>query len=459
MAPFNFLRNLAVFSAVVTLLPSVANAQEWLKNRRFSEGEGIRAGQFELHPGVGAELGYDSNWFSRTSGTGALNGAPTSPVIGATVLRLTPSITLSTLSGPRAADAPPEQPAYRMQATLAATYRELFGDDPLSKQRNLSGIADVRLEISPNRPFGLNVAAGYTRFIRATAFGDPDNSFNLSQPFGNVEGIYQPGGGTFDFRLGYTLTAVLFEDPVAVGYTNLRHDFSVRSRWRFRPRTSLFQETVLGFVNYTDSSRALTRVSNSVPLRSRIGINGLLSDRLAGLAAVGYGASFIENPVATTQQYDSITGQAELRWYFGRADSESFESAERGNSDSVVALGYLRDFQVSYLGDQVGIDKGYMSVSYFWGNRVLTSLTGSLSYLNYPTVAFTAAGSQPTPAFVAVRPEVIAFAEYRVSNGVGFTANLSYLQNSTQAQLRYAFGTYDLNWSRWQAFGGARVFW
>lgn len=56
-----------------------AAAQGWLKDRRYQEGAGIRAGNLELHPGVGGEIGYDSNWFLRTSKEGPqfINGAPT----------------------------------------------------------------------------------------------------------------------------------------------------------------------------------------------------------------------------------------------------------------------------------------------------------------------------------------------------------------------------------------------
>jgi len=35
-------------------------APEWLKDRRYNEGSGVRAGDFELHPGIAGEVGYDS---------------------------------------------------------------------------------------------------------------------------------------------------------------------------------------------------------------------------------------------------------------------------------------------------------------------------------------------------------------------------------------------------------------
>jgi len=33
---------------------------EWLQDRRYNEGIGIRAGDLEIHPGIAGEFGYDS---------------------------------------------------------------------------------------------------------------------------------------------------------------------------------------------------------------------------------------------------------------------------------------------------------------------------------------------------------------------------------------------------------------
>src|SRR5262249_29569656 len=80
-------------AAFALLCPSEANAQEWLRDRRYQEGVGIRAGDLELHPGIGGELGYDSNWFLRTHRSGYVNSDPNA----AGVLRITPSFTIGTL--------------------------------------------------------------------------------------------------------------------------------------------------------------------------------------------------------------------------------------------------------------------------------------------------------------------------------------------------------------------------
>src|ERR1051325_9699269 len=137
--------------------------QPWLADRRYGEGIGIRAGRFELHPGVSAEFGYDSNFFQRSDTVGE-------PVEDAWRLRVTPSLTLSTLSerrrGSEAVGAPP---AFTMSANLFLAYSELFGSSDVSKQRNLDAGVGAKVDISPGRPFGADIYADYLRN------GEPSN--------------------------------------------------------------------------------------------------------------------------------------------------------------------------------------------------------------------------------------------------------------------------------------------
>src|SRR5690349_3139001 len=78
--------SLCAVAAVSTALLSwsgTASAQGWLADRRYTEGAGIRTGDVELHPGIGGEVGYDSNWFYRSSKEGPTiaNGAPALPPV------------------------------------------------------------------------------------------------------------------------------------------------------------------------------------------------------------------------------------------------------------------------------------------------------------------------------------------------------------------------------------------
>jgi hypothetical protein len=126
---------------VLLFCSAFARAQEWLASPELRDGQGVDLGGVVLHPGLGAEAGFDSNWFAKSK-----SFAKRAPV-----LRLTPSLTLSP-SHPLSLDtevyrgpaAPPKD--YRLRAVTALTYRELFGT--LSpEQRNATGNATLSLDL------------------------------------------------------------------------------------------------------------------------------------------------------------------------------------------------------------------------------------------------------------------------------------------------------------------------
>src|SRR5271165_6137809 len=69
----------------------------WLGDRRYNEGIGVRTGDLELHPGLAGEVGYDSNFFLRSTQQGVANGPPVAPTVPSAVVRITPSLYLSTI--------------------------------------------------------------------------------------------------------------------------------------------------------------------------------------------------------------------------------------------------------------------------------------------------------------------------------------------------------------------------
>lgn len=454
------LRRISVgFAAAVSLLSLAqdASAQAWLKDRRFSEGPGYKTGDFELHPGLGAEIGYDSNWFLRTSKAGAANGNP----VDAATLRVTPSLVLQSLSPQRReGQETPLPPPVSFRAAIAGTYREFFGGGGISDQRNLSLNSDVRVEIMPQRPWTFAIIGGYIRTIRPNTNANPDISFNTSNPYVGGELTWTPNNGTFDTTAAYTFNAILFEQSAGAPYTNFRHEIGYRNRWRFRPRTALFSDTTLGVITYNDANRAANVLTDSVPLRSRIGLNGLLTPRIAALGSVGYGGSFYSTGRATTQQFDSVIGQAEVRFYL----TENPDASEPGKvslTQSSLGLGYVRDFENSYLSDFNEVNKGYANLSYFFGGRVLTNITGSVAAVGYPNLYVNNAAGAPVQVlagFTAVRPEVQGYGEYRFTDSLAVNLTLTFAANLTDANYTPPGNTlpFHLSWNRFQAFLGAR---
>jgi hypothetical protein len=472
--------------AAILLVSRAASAQaqyvaqpdspEWLKDRRYNEGIGIRTGDLELHPGVAGEVGYDSNYLLRSTTNGVSNGPPTAPVIPALEFRVTPSLYLSTLGQQRREgdNGAPSPLAFR--AGFNATYRELVGlsSDPvasqsqndISSQRNLGGAADARLDILPERPVGGAIFASYARAILPnTVNANPDLSFNQDLVGAGAEIALQPGSGTLDWHVGYQLHATIFEEDTGKPYNNIVHEAYTRGRWKFRPRTAFVYDATLRFISYNNSELAQpVPLDTSTPVRTRIGLEGLVTDRFALLAMVGWGASFYNNDFAQQPQFDSVIAQAELRWFL--AASPGIASVtDVGLALSSIAIGYTRDFQNSYLGSFYTQDRGYLKFYYLFAGRATITLEGGVAAIEYPNL-FWSDGTVRHASFTNLRADATLFGEYRFTDTFGLNATLRYTANAgdqildvTQPVMGQAApATYALQWNRWEAYLGLRFF-
>jgi hypothetical protein len=442
---------------VALLLPSVAAAQTqvWLADRRYTEGIGIKAGNFELHPGVAAEFGYDSNYFLRADKN------PSENPVGALRFRLTPSFSLSTLSGARREEAGGSPPAVNFRAGIHATYDEFIpvsgpkaDKDLMSKQRNIGGLLDFNLDLFPGRVVGGNLHGSLARSVEPSNLGDVSKSFNRIAPQAGGEIILTPNQGTFDWRLGYDFAGTIFESGTFSGLDNLSHEIKTRGRWRFLPRSALTFDGRFGFINYTATS---TKKNGSHPLRARVGYNGLVTKSLAILAMGGWGASFY-TPKGQ-EDFDSFIGQAELKLLL--TPSPSNDPAAATLSLSALSVGFYRDFADSFIGTYYEVDRGYAKFSYFFAGRFLLVLDAGVGPVRFPQLfnGTTLAHA----AWTDIRVDGSAFGEYRFANYFGVNATIRYSNNLSSTVLTGnaltggTTGAFEnLQWQDFQAFLGVR---
>jgi hypothetical protein len=460
-------------------LYTTPDSPAWLQDRRYNEGIGVRAGDLELHPGIAGEAGYDSNYLMRSSTQNVSNGPPTAPVLPSLEFRITPSLYLSTL-GPQRREGDNELPApIAFRAGFNLTYREFVGlssasvsgtsGNDISEQRNASGAADARLDILPQRPVGVGVFANYSRAILPnTINSNPDVSFNQDLVGGGAEFILQPGAGTLDWRFGYQVHATLFETDIGSPYANLVHEAYTRGRWKFRPRTALIYDATLRFFDYLHAEQATpVGLDNSQPVRARIGLEGLITDRFALLAMAGWGASFYDttnNP--NIPQFDSVIAQDEIRWFLAASPGIA-AATDVGLALSSIALGYTRDFQNSYLGGFYTQDRGYLKFYYLFAGRAVLSLEGGVAAIEYPNI-FWADGRERAASFSDLRADATAFGEYRFTNTLGLNATVRYTVNASNTLIPVtenpdpmapaSANIYAMQWSRFEAFLGIRWF-
>jgi hypothetical protein len=444
-----------------------AGAQEFMQDRRVQQGPGYQAGDFELHPGLAAEVGYDSNYYGRSdkSDPHYVNGAPTNPPVGTGLLRVTPSVRISTTpAAQRTVDQPAERPSVSFDAGASGTYREFFSSQ-VSNQRNMSGNADATLGILPGRAWSGTVTASWMRMIQPTVLGDPDLSYNNDTIIAGADLATQPNEGTLDWHFGYQYTGIFFEQASGSPYNNQMHTGYSRGRWRFRPRTALLYDGSISFRSFDNPAAASFAEHSTSPVRVRLGLEGLVTPRFSVLALVGYGATFTSGNDPSVQQYDSMIGQLELRFFPGTTSSEL--QAKPSLLVSTIALGYTRDFQASYLGPAYGLDRGYLRAEYFYAGKFLITVEGGVGAYEHPNLYFaqdgTAAPILMANAYTDVRADATLFMEYRVFQSFGINGTFTYSENFSSTQLPVTAADvvtrnqlFDMSWRRYQAFVGVR---
>lgn len=446
----------ATLGTLTFLIPTLAAAQDqpWLKDRRYTEGIGIRVGDVELHPGIAGEVGYDTNYFHRAS---------EEDPVGSIRFRITPSFSLSTLSRQRrevTPDAPP--PDFEFRAGIAATYDEFIpvsgpdeGQELMSEQRNIGGLLDLHLKIAPQRPWSGAIDADIGRTISPSDEGLTEASFNRINAGAGGELIWTPGGGLLDWRLGYKFRGTIFESSEFEDLTNMQHTLQTRGRWRFLPRTAAIYDASFGFLSYPEGDKA------GHPLRAQLGINGLVTPYFGMLAMAGWGASFY-TPTGQND-FDSVIGQLELKYYL--TPNPSTDPAAAGLALSSIAGGFIRDFHDSYLGTYFERDRLYLKFTYFFSGQFLMIAEGGAGAHVYPDIPAGGALETDTAGWTELRADASLFGEWRIKDSIGINATLRYGGNFTDKSITVPDpdepgGTSQnrLKWQQFEAFLGARWF-
>jgi hypothetical protein len=454
MRAFSATVGFVVTAVTTSSVLAQSQGQPWLSDRRMGGGIGVRAGNFELHPGVAGELGYDTN-FLQSAGkvtpagsvvlippefrpvlpngtTFGATGIFNEPKVGTFRLRVTPSLTLTTLGPQRSADdeGSPAPPKVNLEASVSASYNELIATDSqytdaVADNRFISGDIGVVVDILPQRPWGLGLTAQYKREVQPVNDPAAPPGFERSTFRAGGAVKWRPGGGVLEWSLGYDLTFMLFEDDIFSNFSSVGHGIALRGRWLFLPRTALLYTGEYGFVDYPEGGRV--KPSGS-PLSSQVGVNGLITNHLAALVMAGWKTLFFD----LDSEFDSVVGTAQLTWYPLPNPQLDPEAAAVGLSS--ISLGYRRDAQTAYLGNYVQIDAGYVKASYFFGGNVLVSVDGSLNHLSRPESFFSNSIRQ-TAAFSENRVDATGFAEYRTSDTFGINTTLRYSASLTDQRI------------------------
>jgi len=428
---------------------ALAEDQPWLSDDEFGEGNGYQSGSFVLHPGIAGEFGYDSNMYKRASSEDPAK---------VYVLRFTPSLTVQSLTEEG------RQESYRFGGAIAAHYNEYMKavdtNVNVSSFRNVGVDARVGLTVNPDGRFAGHFYGDVIRSIQPSNLSDTSSTFDRVYLRGGAELIWKPGGGLFDWRLGYELSGALFEHERFSALSHSIHTLKTRGRWQFLPRSSLLFDTSTSFVRYGNTGPN-NYLLGSNPLRSRIGFNGLITDRLILLAMAGWGATFFRQAHGIPlENYDGPIGQVQLTYFptptTGLPETDSPVLHRLSNA----TVGYHRDFHSSYYGGFYGRDRGFLRTSLLLARRLHLSGEAGVSNVHYPTLYFDA-NSVRTGSFNETRWDLSLHAEYRIIPSVGAFATVRYDKNSSiilPITPESTTDVDDLNFDRFRAFLGVRWF-
>jgi len=436
---------------------STVTGTPWVDNRAIGEGIGIKTGSVEWHPGVSGEFGLDTNYLQRASGEPEASSF--GPPVSSLRFRVTPQISVKTYDrSAETADegqAPAPKPAVMFDALAHASYNEFialkdgYGDD-FSKLRNIQGGVGAGLLILPSRPWSGQVKAGYVYLAEPTNQGGFGTQFNRHNINGSAGLNWAPGGGSFQWSLlEYTGDVTLFEDNAALNnvYDRVLHSIGSRGAWRFLPKTAALFKSRFDIIRYPGGG-----LNDGEALQAQLGLNGLLAQRLGLMVTAGWATSFYHNKNGVVRNYNGPIGQVEAKWFLSSAGKLKEGDADVGAS--AVALGFIRDYTASYLGDFYRRNRGYLQFSYLIAGRVITTLDGGVSRIDYPD--FMSSNGEQS-AFGETRIDVNSFTEYRPTQSLGINLQLRYDQNISKV-LEFEDFSDDLSFSRFRAMLGARWF-
>lgn len=435
-----------------------AKAQAFLQDPRIAEGLGIKAGNWEVHPGVAGEVGYDSNYFQAAGDRAAPPGRE--PVYDAWRFRVTPSVSFTSYGrrAPLEGGGPP--PTLKLSGNAAVSYNLVAVNDPndqVAGQSHFAESVNLALDILPGRKVGGDLSAGFVRTVEASNEPDIPNAFRRDTVLGGAGIMWRPGGGLFSWRLGYDVRATFFEEDAFNSMNTLRHGLITTNRWRFLPRTQLVYKGGLHWTSYLNSPQT---VGGGQSMDTQIGINGLITNHWGMLALVGWSSTFFSspNPAVPPQNYDSIVGQAELTWY--PMPQPKLLEGERPVGLSSMSVGYHRYWGISYLGEYYQSDRGYAKMVYFFAQRFVFLMTGGLSHITRPP-SFFPNGTLQYGGGGENRVDLMAFLEYRISGSVGLNLTYRFSAELTNVVIADAPGSAtgdQLMFDRHQVYLGARWF-
>lgn len=335
-----------------------------------------------LHAGLFADIGYDSNVFYSVSGSDQ-----TAPV-----LHVTPRLELTN--------------AERDGSIPSGTYYDLVGsvdfleylssNSQITSQNAINPMFAGSVELSPGQALSLALTENFSRSREAPYVAGAE-SIIRDDNMASATLRYAPGGGRLKLMLRYSNLIDKYEGSYDIG-SNMGNEGVLDLSWRWLPKTSLYAQAAQGFINYFNSAPGNY---SSHPLRTLLGIRGLLTEKVGVNVGAGYSDAFYSGGINSPSGFSGNVGiVAEVNYVMSLL--------------SRAGLGYHHDFVNSpFLGTYYNMDAVYGSYQQLVASRLMTYLYGRYENRRFGPVAVV-----NTPSAVITN---------RTDNNVVFGAAVDYM--------------------------------
>ena len=439
------------------LSASTVEAQAWLSDRSRTEGPGFQVGDFVLHPGLGVELGYDTNIFYTQDDADPARF----DYRDSAILRTAAHLNIATRSAVRSEDeeatrgaGSAEGPPVTFRAGLSGSFYHFFNDD---RQTNVGLDANFALNILPGRVFSLTIADTFGRTIRPFTENFRPVAYARIRNDASLRLNFTTPGNVLRISLSYDLGLDFFEDAQFQYGNSLRHRIRLSETFRFFPQTAIIHDT-----SYTYHD-VLNEAGSGVPrstlyndghiISTRIGLNGAFTTNFSVLAMVGYQAGFYNfaNTTMTTFDYDyeSITAEINARW-------QIVENAR-------LTFGYDRHMRPSFIGNYMQQDRGHIAFQTMIEGAFLIGAEVALGY--YEFGAILAPDGSPLGTTLTrsdIRFTGSLFLEYRFTDWLGVNGTFRYTGSFTDYQYSLPVGAAPIldpaQFNKVELWLGVRVF-
>ncbi len=356
---------------------------------------GIKLSEDTLfHLGIAAEAGYDTNvFFTKTQQS-------SSPL-----LRVTPFVELT--NGTREGAAP-QGVFYDLSAALQ--YREFLTSDALIRaQRAFNPTVSGILQFANAQRFSFQVADTFSR-MEEPPFGATVGNITRDNNLASIQFRFAPGGGRIAGTLRYSNTLDIFENADLKFANSMGHEGLLDLGWKWMPKTAVFVQVAQGAISYFNSD-PMNPKQSSFPLRTLLGVRGLVTEKLNLTLAAGYANGFYSGGVASPSGLGNVTGNVELGYQPGPM--------------TAITLGYRHEFRNAVVGDFYNVDAPYLSLRQSIAGRLAMVAFAKYEHRVFSGYLLDRMVIPRTDDFVQAGVTVDYFVQQWFYAGIGYIINLN----------------------------------